>query len=120
MEDVEADFFGGFSIHNDPDNQRKDNSVRLLVKGIESTLITPGDSSDEPQPLVLRYPRLRLIGVENLAERLSNGWSIPDRLGNRRTHTKIVLGTNVRVKKPEKERSRSALPQAASTYAIPA
>jgi hypothetical protein len=47
IEDIECKFFGSFSIHDDPHDQRENDSMRLLVKGIQCTLITAGDGSDE-------------------------------------------------------------------------
>jgi hypothetical protein len=47
MKDIERDFFGSFSIHDDPHDQRKNDSMRLLVKGIQCVLIAARDRPDE-------------------------------------------------------------------------
>jgi len=47
IEYIERDFFGGFSIRGYPHDQRKNDSMRLLVKGMQGTLVTAGDGSDE-------------------------------------------------------------------------
>src|SRR4051812_10083101 len=58
IEHVERDFFGSFSIHGYPQDQRKDDPMGLLVNGMQCTLVTACDGSDELQPLILGYAHL--------------------------------------------------------------
>lgn len=46
MENVQRNFLGGFSIHGDPGDQCKNDSVRLPEQGTQRKLVTAGDSSD--------------------------------------------------------------------------
>jgi hypothetical protein len=43
----------------------------LLVKGMQCTLVSCGDGSDQLKPLILGYANLCLIGIEDIPERLS-------------------------------------------------
>ena len=47
IEHIERHFFRSFSIRGYPHDQRKNDSMRLLVKGMQCTLVTAGDGSDE-------------------------------------------------------------------------
>src|SRR3954469_10658801 len=67
---VERDFFGSFSIHDYPQDQRKDDPMGLLVNGMQCTLVTACDGSDELQPLILGYTQLCPVGIENIPESL--------------------------------------------------
>src|SRR5262249_9525487 len=58
IEHIERDFFGSFSIRDYPHDQRKNDSMRLLVKGMQCTLVTAPDGSDELSPLILGYANL--------------------------------------------------------------
>jgi hypothetical protein len=53
MEHTERDLFGSLSIGGYPHDQRKNDSMRLLVKGVQRALVTTADGSDELEPLIL-------------------------------------------------------------------
>jgi len=46
-EHIEREFFGIFPIRDYPHDQRKNDSMRSLVKRMQCTLVTAGDGSDE-------------------------------------------------------------------------
>src|SRR5262249_46466829 len=68
MEHINSYIFGFLAICGDPQNQRKDDSMHFLEKRMQPKLITAGQSSDEPDPLILGHPDSLLIGIQNIAE----------------------------------------------------
>jgi len=50
VEDIQAQFFGGFPVVRYPDDQRKNDSMRLCVKRMQCKLIASGNGSDDPDP----------------------------------------------------------------------
>src|SRR5438552_1503162 len=55
IEYVQRNFLGSFSIRRYPYDQRKDDSMRLLVQGMQCTLVTARDGPDELYPLILGH-----------------------------------------------------------------
>jgi hypothetical protein len=47
IEDIECDLFGSFLVRGYPHDQRKNDSMRLLVKRMQCPLVTAGHGSDE-------------------------------------------------------------------------
>src|SRR5215831_9193479 len=68
MEHINSYIFGFLAIRGDPQNQGKDDSMHFLEKRMQRKLITAGQSSDEPNPLILGHPDSLLIGIQNIAE----------------------------------------------------
>ena len=61
---VERQLFGGFPVVGDPHDQGEHDSMRPFVQRMQRTLIARGDGLDEPDPVLLGYRSLRLVGIE--------------------------------------------------------
>ena len=66
---VQRQLFGGFPIVGDSHDQGEHDSLRAFIERVQRALIARGDGLNEPDPILLGYRSLRLVGKEQIAER---------------------------------------------------